>query len=547
MAIFVTLIRMEVAKMLKNKLKQIQAEVIVLKKMEIKPVYSVIAEKYDIDYRTVKKAYKAGYEEKKERKQRISKLDSYREEIVLKLAIKRSSIRSTYNFLLTKYGLNKIGAYSTLKHYIKTHNLKENSRQILGGYCSYECEKGELAQCDWKEDIVIHNRSGKEYTINIFHLVLKFSRYSYIELTLSKEQPTLFRCLINAFEYFGGVTKKIMFDNMTTVVDVNAKPAKVNAKMLQFAKDFNFEVVKCKPRSPQTKGTNEARNKILDWIRPFDNEFDEPTELINHINSINFKMNANICEGTGLPPAVLFCKEKEHLNPLPQNNLTDYYCKKEVKVSEQQLVYYKGSKYSVDKSYIGKTLRLEEFSDMLLLYYKSSLIEIHQIKENQINFMAKHYVQTSIKLANHNDFEERVQKNLNLLDNITKMRTFTISLDEALKSNEKMLGFLLQSIKNKNHFIEFLAAKKNDKKAEFFDELREIFSDTVDVTSFIEWLDEAIKDPKGNIFTLLFVRYSEGNLPNFLNDNGYNQLYIRHKEEIDYIYKETEKQDAHIK
>lgn len=55
--------------------------------------------------------------------------------------------------------------------------------------------------------------------ISIFLIVLGNSRYKYIELTFDQTQSKLFRCLINAFKYFGGSTKEILFDNMKTIVD----------------------------------------------------------------------------------------------------------------------------------------------------------------------------------------------------------------------------------------------------------------------------------------------------------------------------------------
>lgn len=44
----------------------------------------------------------------------------------------------------------------------------------------------------------------------------------------------------NAFKFYGGVPKRILFDNMSTVIDTNVKPKRVNHKMVQFAKDMNF-------------------------------------------------------------------------------------------------------------------------------------------------------------------------------------------------------------------------------------------------------------------------------------------------------------------
>lgn len=65
----------------------------------------------------------------------------------------------------------------------------------------------------------LHDEKGKEYIVSIFLIVLGNSRYKYIELTLNQTQPTLFRCLVNSFHYFGGRTEEILFDNMKTIVD----------------------------------------------------------------------------------------------------------------------------------------------------------------------------------------------------------------------------------------------------------------------------------------------------------------------------------------
>lgn len=50
--------------------------------------------------------------------------------------------------------------------------------------------------------------------------------------------------------------------------------------MHAFAKDFNFKIKLCKPRHPFTKGKVEAVNKFLDWLRPYEGEFETEQELI---------------------------------------------------------------------------------------------------------------------------------------------------------------------------------------------------------------------------------------------------------------------------
>ena len=76
--------------------------------------------------------------------------------------------------------------------------LKETNSN---GSPRYEVEPWEMIQYDWKEDIVLTSRIGEKYTINILHMILKFSRYSYLEIALSKDPQTLFRAMINGFKF----------------------------------------------------------------------------------------------------------------------------------------------------------------------------------------------------------------------------------------------------------------------------------------------------------------------------------------------------------
>lgn len=63
--------------------------------------------------------------------------------------------------------------------------------------------------------------------------------------------------IIEAFIYYGGIPKKLLTDNMSSIV--NTKTKKFIEKFKQFAKDFNFIPKKCKVKSPQTKGKGRIR------------------------------------------------------------------------------------------------------------------------------------------------------------------------------------------------------------------------------------------------------------------------------------------------
>ena len=106
------------------------------------------------------------------------------------------------------------------------------------------------------------------------------------------------------------------------------------------------------------------------------------------IKNINNKVNQYVCQATGVPPILLFQKEKEYLQPLPKNQVIDSYMDHELKVNvhKDSLVNYKGRKYSVPPKYIGKDVLLKQIENQLYIYCNIELIRIHQLS-NKILIM----------------------------------------------------------------------------------------------------------------------------------------------------------------
>ena len=78
---------------------------------------------------------------------------------------------------------------------------------------------GKQAQLDWKESIPFILSSGETIDVNIFVLLLSYSRFRIYKVSLSKTQDILFSFLDDAFETFGGVSDEIVTDNMKAVMD----------------------------------------------------------------------------------------------------------------------------------------------------------------------------------------------------------------------------------------------------------------------------------------------------------------------------------------
>ena len=486
-----------------NETDKIIAELRVMDLSEVKPNYAAIGRKYNKDWRTIKK-YHLGYKGKSRNRDKPSSLEKYKDEIGKKLSIKRTKVKGVYEYMIDKYGLDEIGSYSNFRYYVRKNKLKPKDIDNNGSP-RYEVDPGEMIQYDWKEDIVLTSRDGEKYTINILHMLLKFSRYSYLEITLSKDQPTLFRAMINGFKFFGGVARVGLFDNMSTAADVSVRPKKVNSKMKQFAKDIGFEVKLCKTRNPQTKGSNESRNKILDWIRPYDHDFNDFEDLIRIIESINQKMNIEVCQATDVSPALLYYKEKEYLIPLVNKSVYEPYLSSfKVKVGKDSLINYKGKRYSVDPKLIDELVTYEQYNNKLYIYYNGKLNTIHELSDSPINYKERHYKNVLDGKVKQEDIELIAKDNLKKMDNILSQRTVTINKDEAMKSLEGLAAYL--STKPNNNWIKWYYTTMSLKqREEFHTELNKLLPYVIDeqqlFLSFKHTLDkDDIKLYRFNVF-----------------------------------------------
>lgn len=395
-------------------MKKLIAQLRILKEMNLKPNYSALAREYGCDRRTVKK-YNTGYTGGVKTRNKKSKLDTYYEIIKEKLQYKGIHIKSVYEFLIDKYKLENIGTYSNFhKYVIKKQFLvnKNNTKTVR-----YETLPGKQAQVDWKEDMTLVSRNGEIFNFNVFSFKLGNSRYVYYEYRKEKTREDVFECLINAFRFIGGVPEEILFDNMASVIDVNT--GKVNAKFLAFAKDMGFKVKRCKPRTPKTKGKVETCNKFIEWLIPYNYEFEDEKELIDLIYMINSKVNTSVNQTTRVTPTFLFQKEKEYFLPIPKESILTQYTKKTKKylVYPDSLINYNNKKYSVPSQYIGQYVNAQQIDAYLYIYFNTFLIGKHLIDEKIFNYEKEHYKELlALTIKDTDKLEEYTNNNLKIYD-----------------------------------------------------------------------------------------------------------------------------------
>lgn len=384
----------------------------------LKPNFSALGRAYGIDRRTAKKMYYGVL--KKENKNKISKLDKHVDIIKEKLLL-TSNMHAIYEYIVMNVD-NGIGSYSNFRKYINKNDdllkIKDNTAKVR-----FETDLGEQLQFDWKGPMTLHYKNAEEIVFYIFSTTLCSSRlhcYVYSKFMVLEDVE---RCLIEVFNMMGGVPKECLTDNMSSIINYSQKEFVPEFKA--FAKDMGFIPKHCKVCHAWTKGKDESCNRFMNWLLPYDYEFNTEEELIEIIKKVTNEVNKQSNQTTSMPPISLFQKEKEYLQPLPNQAIIESYLDNliAVKVQNTMLFYYKGCEYSVPKKFIGQTLKVKENNNKLYVYYNKKLITTHEISDKKINYHKEDYVEglsSSMPDKPQDQIEKLAEHNLNLLDKITK-------------------------------------------------------------------------------------------------------------------------------
>ncbi|EDN9897513.1 IS21 family transposase, partial [Listeria monocytogenes] len=316
-------------------------------------------------------------------------------------------------------------SYTTIKRYCRKYREEKVQKATI----RIETTPGLSAQVDWKENVKMVSRDGEVFYFNIFLYILGYSRMKYLELTFDRTQPTVFQCLVNAFEYCGnGIPQEIWFDNMKTVVDRSKSQftqTVFNEKFRQFAKDAGFHPIACRPFRPQTKGKVEALARTVERLMVFNYEFTDVQELKQIIYELMQDLNGSVSQAIHNKPTVLLKEELPILAPIHRLELLSYVSRNKRllrKVSMESMVQYQNAKYSVPVKYIGKEVTLDIRRDNLFVWYGDKCIRTHPISEKALNYQREDSLEILrsdvFKYLEDEELERFVDDNLHAYDDL---------------------------------------------------------------------------------------------------------------------------------
>lgn len=380
---------------------------------------SELARRLSCDRRTVEK-YVSNQEIERKKRETTSIVEGFKSIILDKVDTYGSSSMAVFKFI---QGKGYTGKYATVNNFVKTHKNNEIKKATI----RFETTPGLQAQVDWKETIKMVNKSKEVLTVNIFLIVLGYSRLKFIKLTDNRKQETLFECIFEAFRYFQGIPKEILFDNMKTVVDRNKSTIKnitLNKTFKHFSQDAGFEAILCRPYRAKTKGKVESLAKLVDRLKVHNEEFETFEDLEKIVSVFNKDINREVSQATNEIPFERFKKESEYLNPLcSMEALVPYfYEEKQYKVTKESMINYKGKKYSVPTHLIGSYLTVYETDNEIEIYCTQDLIVCHKKSDKFLNYKIEHAHEILKSDALRNFPDEKI--NYFIENNLKKMDIF---------------------------------------------------------------------------------------------------------------------------
>lgn len=120
---------------------------------------------------------------------------------------------------------------------------------------------GEIMEVDWAGQTakLIDTDTGEEIDTYVFVAALPYSGYAYVEAFPSQNQEAWITAHVNAYGFFGGVTRILVPDNLKTGVVKNTKAETIFNKTYQeLAEHYGTAIIPARIRSPKDKPTVEG-------------------------------------------------------------------------------------------------------------------------------------------------------------------------------------------------------------------------------------------------------------------------------------------------
>ena len=248
---------------------------------------------------------------------------------------------------------------------------------------------GDKMEVDWAGDTLSINEplTGDIFKGYLFVSALPCSFYVFADLCQDMQQESWLNCHINAYNYYGGVTRLLIPDNLKTGVIKNTKYDTVmNASYQDLAEYYDTAIVPSRVESPNDKSHAEGSVKYAEtWIlaslrnRTFYSFEEARAAVAEKLEELN---NREIKSRKGWTRRRAFLEEEApYLKPLPKTPYEPAVWLPDQNVGNDYLISDGTNKYSVPFDLIGENVSVKTTRNLVEVYFHGDRMAVHERKD----------------------------------------------------------------------------------------------------------------------------------------------------------------------
>jgi len=287
------------------------------------------------------------------------------------------------------------GSYSAVRRYVKAWKRgKAMAPAVSQAFVPLYFPPGETCQFDWSHETAVIG--GVEQTVKVAQFRLTYSRQMFVIAYPRETQEMVLDAHNQAFAFFGGVPKRMVYDNLKTVVDAIfvGKERRFNRRFLTLANHYLFEPVACTPESGWEKGQVENQvGNVREWLFTPTPKFDDLAGLNDWLARRCQELSARPHpEQTSRTTAECFAEEQPLLMPIKAR--FDGYVEQMRRATRQCLIHIDRNRYSVPAPWANRVVSVRLTADRVRLVAEGQVIAEHvrQFGRDQLICNPWHYL-----------------------------------------------------------------------------------------------------------------------------------------------------------
>jgi transposase len=331
-----------------------------------KPVRA-IARELGVARNTVRR-YVRGTPEAKLRPRRGSKLDAYKDQI--RRWVGEDHLVNCETMLVRLHAQGYTGRISILKDFVRPLRPPSAARRPV---IRYETKPGEQLQFDWGE--VVYEQDGHTRKLFGFTAVLSYSRMRFVTFVKRTDAPTLVRCLIAAFEAFGGLPHAVLTDRMKTVLlDMETGQPHWHPRFQELVSALGISPRVCKSYTPQTKGKVERSVGVVKHDFWPGVRFTDLDDLNQQAAAWCAQVNGRVHRTTHARPVERWAEER--LRAVPEGWAWERFTSEERQVTWDGYISFDGVLYGLpsEPSLAGRRVQVTERHGTLRVWSQGQLV-----------------------------------------------------------------------------------------------------------------------------------------------------------------------------